>query len=287
MRIFITGGGGLLGSRLAEIALEDGHDVFSGYNRNLPEIGEPIKLDLAMDSSISKAVAKARPEVVFHTAALTDVDRCEVERDLACRINARATKRLAEAAKESCAFLLYVSTDYVFDGNKGMYRENDPTAPINQYGLSKLLGEKYASCVARTCVIYGSRPASGKVNFALWILKKLQRGESIKIVTDQYITPTLNTNLARMLLEIGERKITGIYHLAGATRISRYNFACRLADAFKLDRGLITSSSMKDMRWNAKRPADSSLATSKAEMVLQEKPYDLDKSIVILKEEIS
>jgi dTDP-4-dehydrorhamnose reductase len=287
MRIFITGGNGLLGSRLAQIALAEGHEVFAGYNQGVPENGEPVKFDLTLDSSVSKAVNLARPEVVFHTAALTDVDRCEAEQDLACQVNARGTKLLSAAAKKAGAFMVYISTDYVFDGIKGMYRENDATNPINHYGRTKLLGEKYADCVARTCVIYGSRPASGKVNFALWIMDRLKKREGIKIVTDQYISPTLNTNLARMLLEAGERRLKGIYHLAGAERISRYDYACRLADTLSLDKGLIAPSKMADIGWKALRPIDSSMDVSKAAQLLKEKPCNIDESFRILKEEIS
>lgn len=286
MRILVTGGGGLLGSKLAEIAMEGGHEVFSGYNHNLPKKGAPVKFDLTVDSSISKAVDLARPEVIFHTAALTDVDKCEAERDLACRINAKGTKLLADAAKGAGSFLVYVSTDYVFDGCRGLYKESDAPNPISHYGYTKLLGEKYADCVARTCVIYGSRPASGKVNFALWIIDKLQKGEGIRVVTDQYITPTLNTNLSRMLLEAGEGRLESIYHLAGSERISRYDYACRLADAFGLDKSLIAPSKMADIGWRAKRPMDSSMDISKAAQLLREKPWDIDKSFKILKEEI-
>jgi dTDP-4-dehydrorhamnose reductase len=287
MRVFITGGGGLLGSRLARMALEEGHEVFSGYNHSIPENGKPLKLDLAVDSSIIKAVGLARPEIIFHTAAMTDVDRCEEKQDLACRINARGTKVLAEAAKEAGSFMIYVSTDYVFDGYKGMYKEDDTTNPINQYGYTKLMGEKYADCIARTCVIYGSRPASGKINFALWILEKLRKGEEIKVVTDQHISPTLNTNLARMLLEAGEQRREGIYHLAGATRISRYDFACNLADIFELDKRQIIPSKMADLSWKAKRPMDSSMDVSKVSQLQREKPWDIDRSLRTLKEEIS
>ncbi len=287
MRMFITGGGGLLGSKLAEIAMDEGHKVFSGYNHNLPDKGESVKFDLAIDNSIDKAIGLIQPEVIFHTAALTDVDKCERERDLACEINVRGTKILAEAAKNSGAFLVYISTDYVFDGSQGLYREDDATNPISHYGYTKLLGEKYADCVARPCVIYGSRPASGKVNFALWIIDKLLRGERIKIVTDQYISPTLNTNLARMLLEAGEKRLEGIYHLAGAERISRFDYACRLADAFGLDKSLIAPSKMAEIGWKAKRPMDSSMNVTKAAQLLKEKPWDIDKSFIVLKEEIS
>lgn len=287
MRIFITGGGGLLGSRLSQIALEQGHEVFSGHNNNLPENGIPVKFNLAAESSINKAVSQAQPEVIFHTAALTDVDKCETERNLACQINVRGTKLMAEAAKKSGAFLIYISTDYVFDGSRGMYREEDAVNPISHYGYTKLLGEKYANCVARPCVIYGSRPASGKVNFALWIIDKLRKGEKIKIVTDQYISPTLNTNLAGMLLEAGEKRLEGIYHLAGAERISRYDYACRLADIFGLDKSLIAPSKMAEIGWKAKRPMDSSMDVSKAVHLFKEKPWNIDKSFKTLREEIS
>jgi dTDP-4-dehydrorhamnose reductase len=286
MRIFITGGGGLLGSKLAEIALEKGHKVFSGYYHSLPEKGEPVKFDLAVDSNISKAVDLIQPEVIFHTAALTDVDKCEMERDLACRINVSGTKLLSESAKNARSFLIYISTDYVFDGIRGLYKENDAPNPINHYGYTKHLGEKYSDCIARTCVIYGSRPASGKVNFALWIIDKLQKGEGIKIVTDQYISPTLNANLAKMLLDVGERRLEGIYHLAGAERISRYDYACCLADKFGLDEGLIAPSKMADMAWKALRPMDSSLDASKAGKTLKVGPYDLERSLQVLSEEI-
>lgn len=287
MRIFITGGGGLLGSKLAELSLKEGYEVYSGYSHNLPEKGAPVRFDLTVDSSIRKAIDLVRPEVIFHTAALTDVDKCEAERDLACQINTRGTKLLAEAAKNTEAFLIYISTDYVFDGNRGMYKENDVTNPISHYGYTKLLGEKYAECVTRTCVIYGSRPASGKVNFALWIIENLQKGKGIKIVTDQYISPTLNTNLARMLLDVGDKRTGGTYHLAGAERISRYDYACRLADVFGMDKSLISTSKMADIGWRAKRPMDSSMDVSKAVQLLREKPWNIDKSLRILREEIS
>jgi dTDP-4-dehydrorhamnose reductase len=252
----------------------------------LPEKGWPVQFDLAADNGILKAIDRSRPEVVFHTAALTDVDRCEVDRDLACRINVRGTKILAEAARQTGAYMVYISTDYVFDGRRGMYREECATDPANHYGFTKLLGEQYADCVARTCVIYGSRPASGKINFALWILDKLSRGENIKIVQDQYVSPTLNTNLAKMLLEAGERRLEGIWHLAGSTSTSRYNFACQLADEFGLNRNFLIPSRMADMTWMAHRPKDSSLDVSKAERLLKEKPYNLAKSLKTLKEEI-
>ena len=286
MKIFITGGSGLLGSKIAEIALKKyGHEVYAGYCHNKPEFGEPVKFDLTKDADL-EVIYKIKPEVIIHTAALTNVDECETNKELAYKINAEGTKRVAEIAKNLGAFLVYVSTDYVFSGDKGMYKEEDEPDPVGNYGYTKLLGEKYCDCVARPCVIFGAKPASGKVNFALWLINNLRNREEVKIVTDQYITPTLNTNLAKMLLEIAERGLKGIFHLAGATRVSRYDFALQIANEFDLDKNSIAPSRMADMRWIATRPKDSSLDTSKASRYLKEKTYDLDKALEVLKEEM-
>lgn len=275
-----------MGSKVAEIGLKKGYEVFSGYAHHLPEHGTAVKLDLTDSSSLAEAVKTSRPEAIIHTAALTDVDLCETNKELAHRMNVLGTKTLAEAAREVGAFTVYTSTDYVFDGSRGMYKEEDAPDPVNYYGVSKLLGEPYCDSVARTCVIYGSRPASGKVNFALWILDRLGKGDSVKVVTDQYITPTLNTNLAMMALELAECKLVGVYHLVGATRISRYDFAVELAKAFGLDENLIIRSKMSEMRWAARRPADSSLDTSKAFRCLDSKPWSIEEALRTLKNEI-
>lgn len=286
MKIFVTGGSGLLGSKIAEIALKMyEHEVCTGYCHNKPEFGAPVKFDLTKDRDL-EVIYKIRPEVIIHTAALTNVDECETNKELAYKINTEGTKRVVEVAGELKAFLVYVSTDYVFSGNKGMYKEEDAPNPVDYYGHTKLMGENYCDCIARPGVIYGTKPASGTINFALWLIDKLRNKEEVKIVTDQYITPTLNTNLAKMLLEVAEKELKGVFHLAGATRVSRYDFALQIADKFELDKKLIVQSRIADMRWIAPRPKDSSLDTSKALRYLKEKPYELDKALDVLKEEM-
>jgi dTDP-4-dehydrorhamnose reductase len=284
MKLLVTGGSGLMGSKVAELGLQEGYEVFSGYAHHRPTHGVAVKIDLRDDSSVGEAVKAVRPDVIIHTAGLTDVDLCETDKNLAYRINAQATKTLAEAAKVVGAFTVYTSTDYVFDGSKGMYKEEDATDPVNYYGYSKLLGEIYCDAIARTCVIYGSRPASGKVNFALWILKGLAEGKAVKVVIDQHITPTLNTNLAGMVLELAERRHKGVYHLAGATRISRYDFAVMIARTFGFDENMIIRSRMSEMTWAAKRPADSSLDISKATRCLNAKPWSIEEALRTLRD---
>ena len=159
--------------------------------------------------------------------------------------------------------------------------------PVSYYGLTKLLGEEFCDgCIARSCVIYGSRPASGKVNFALWIINSLKSNHPINVVTDQFITPTLNSNLAAMLLESAEKHLRGIYHLAGASHVSRYDFACEVAHTFDLDSSLILPCRMDDLKLDAKRPKDSSLDITKAASTFEATPLILPEALQRLKVEM-
>ena len=292
MRVLVTGAGGLLGSIVVSLA-SGKYDVYAAFNQHPPPKGIPVKLDLLEKEETAALVAKTRPDAVVHTAALTDVDKCERERDLAEKVNHEATRTLSESAKKAGAYFLYVSTDYVFDGRRGMYREEDQTNPISVYGLSKLHGEESVqasgaeSCIARGSVVYGARPGAGKVNFALWLVERLRNGESVKVLEDQYVSPTLNSRFAEMILEALERRTNGIFHMAGASRVSRYDFAVALADTFGLDASLVEPVTMDEMKWVAKRPRDSSLDVSKATSLISKKPLLLPDALLKLKHAVT
>ena len=293
MRILITGGSGLLGSKISEKATEKGREVYSGYNTHKSTFGIPTKLDICNRTILDKIFRNVKPEVVIHAAALTNVDRCEKDKKPAWKVNVEGTRNIAELSRKNKAFSIYISTDYVFSGDKGMYKETDETDPVNHYGTTKLEGEKAIKaildrwCIARPSVIYGSTPAAGKVNFALWVLEKLERREPINIITDQHVSPTLNTNLAEMILEVTERKLTGVYHLAGATPINRYDFAQLIAETFKLDKNLIEPAKSEQMTWKAKRPKNTSLNVDKATRMLQNEPLKIQEALNTLKDETS
>jgi dTDP-4-dehydrorhamnose reductase len=284
MKILVTGGSGLLGAHLVSLAQKEGHMVLSSYKSRPPTGGEPIQLDLAELPAIVLTIRKVAPDIIIHTASLADVDLCEQEPELARLVNGEATGKVAEAAAALQAYLIYVSTDYVFDGNDGMYEEDDVPNPVNSYGESKLLGEQFVResgaryCVARTSVLYGwgreHRP-----NFATWVLNKLRSRQVARVVNDQHVSPTLNLNLAEMILDVSKKRLEGTLHLAGATRIDRYNFALRIADVFQLDPGSIEQVSSKDIGWIAKRPTDSSLDVSTATRLLDRKPLKLDTAL--------
>jgi len=291
MKILITGAGGLLGTKLCEIAINRKHEVYSIFRIHAPPYGKPLQIDITNRAAVEKAFTRIKPDAVVHTAAHTDVDECEIKKELAWKINVNGTENIVNSCKSHDSFLVYISTDYVFDGKNGMYKETDIPSPINYYGLTKLEGEKRVEtmidnfCIARTSVIYGVAPAAGKVNFALWLIEKLKSGDNVRIVIDQWNSPTLNTNLANMIIEIVERGISGVYHLAGTTRTSRYNFARLIAKHFKLNEQLIIPTTSDQIKWLARRPKDSSLNVQKAQQILKNKPLEIKESIRIMKNE--
>jgi len=291
MDILVTGASGLLGSRLAKLLIYKGYKIYTGYYSNKPNYGIPVKLDVSNENNISKVIDEIKPDVIIHSAALTNVDVCETNKKLAWKINVLGTRNIALYSKRIKSFLIYISTDYVFDGSKGFYKEDDQPNPINYYGFTKLRGEEEVKnlvdeyCIVRPSVIYGSTPASGKINFALWVIEKLKNNESINVVTDQWNSPTLNTNLAEMLIEVLEKRLTGIYHLAGATRINRYEFAKLIAEVFSLNKELIKPIDSNKISWIARRPKDSSLDVRKALSTLSHKPYKIEDALNVLKNE--
>ncbi len=291
LKLLITGASGLFGSKLAQIALAKGIEVYSSDIQRFTVYGNFVKLDITQKEQVNESFLKIKPDVVVHAASLTDVDKCELNKALAWRINVEGTKNIIAASQQVDSFLMYISTDYVFSGEQGRYVESDSPNPINYYGLTKLEAEELVQelsqhLIARPSVIYGSTPAAGKINFALWLIETLRKGEHVKILTDQWNTPTLNTNLAEMTLEAIDRRLTGIYHMCGASRVSRFEFAHRIADVFGLDKSLIDKSHSSQFTWPAKRPEDSSLDTSKAKRTLKSKPLAMGEALAQLKLEL-
>src|SRR5437867_10366398 len=193
-------------------------------------------------------------------------------------VNSISVSHLASSASAHKALLVQLWTDYVVSGEKGMYAETGPPSPVNEYGRSRLEGEEMARlagegnwCVARASVVYGwGHPQRG--NAETYVYDKLSNGEQIRMVQDQYCSPTYNDNLARMILEIVEKRVLGIIHTSGATRINRYDFAVLVAKSLGLDATLIVPVESASLQWKAKRPRDSSLDVKKSSELLREKP---------------
>lgn len=295
-RILVVGSNGLLGQKIAEQLVRG-----TSYHITLASIEEApvreldaapyLQMDITSHKEVRDLVAEARPEVIINCAALTNVDACETERELAWKINVSGVEYLAEAAKKHHAVLVHVSSDYVFDGKSGPYTEDDRPEPLSYYGKSKLASENVLRSagipyiVARTMVLYGQAPGV-KANFALWLVQSLEARQSVRVVDDQFGNPTLVDDLAYGLLRAVELGKTGVYHIAGRDIISRYEFAVRLARVFGLDESLIVPIKTSSLKQPAARPLKSGLITLKAEVELGFKPSSVEHGLEILKSQL-
>jgi len=289
LKFLVTGSAGLVGQQVVK-DLSKSNQVFSCYNESKPEYGDSVKMDLKNYEMVSSILTEIKPDVVIHLGAMTGVDLCEKEKTSASEINTKATEIIAKECSKLNSFLVYVSTDYVFDGNFGMYKEDDVANPLGFYGKSKLEGEKAVQnfstnwCIVRTSTPFGLHPT--KKSFPIWVIENLQKQKQIDVLIDQFTSPTYVPNLSRMLIEISERRITGIIHAAGASKISRYQMASMVSDKLNLDGTLLKQISMNKMKWVAQRPKDSSLDVSRASSILNEKPQKIDQSLNLFIDEM-
>ena len=209
---------------------------------------------------------------------------------MAFDVNAKSTQIIAQQCSILNTFLVYVSTDYVFNGNSGMYYESSTPNPLSIYGKSKLEGEKMIQtfssdwCIARTSTPFGLHPT--KKSFPIWVIENLKKQKQIDVLSDQFTSPTYVPNLSKMLIEISERHLDGIFHVAGATKISRYEMARMVSDKLNLDEKLLRDVSINELKLEAPRPKDSSLNISKADIILNEKPQKINQSLDLFIDEI-
>ena len=282
-KFLVTGSAGLIGTQIVKDLVEMNFEVYSCYTKNKPNAGISKYLELSEENEIRIVLNEIKPDIVIHLGAITDVDQCEEQKEIALLINEKATQILAEESVKINAFFIYVSTDYVFDGKVGMKNEEDTPNPINFYGKSKLNGEGalkklIPSClIIRTSTPFGLHPK--KKTFPLWVKENLELKNEIPVVIDQFTSPTYVPNLSKMIIEVAIKKNIGIIHLAGRTRISRYEFARKIAEKLDLDPNFLKPIKMADMKWRAERPEDSSLDVSKAYSTLDNKPQDIEESL--------
>ena len=290
MKFLVTGSAGLVGSQVVKDLVQKNHIVYSCYHNELPSHGIPLQLDLTDSGKIIQILQETKPDRIIHLAAMTNVELCETEKELATLLNIKSTEILAKQAAKQNIFFVYVSTDYVFDGIHGMKKEGDVTNPLGFYGKTKLEGEltldNIAShwCIARTSTPFGIHQT--KKSFPIWIKENLELEKEIPVLDDQFTSPTYVPNLSKMLIDIATRQITGTIHLAGASRISRYEFASMISDRLNLDKSLLKPTKIDEMNWKAQRPRDSSLDVSLAIEILNEKPQTIQQSLELFFSEL-
>jgi dTDP-4-dehydrorhamnose reductase len=280
--ILIVGSTGLVGSKVYSAAEQSGYEVHGTQNARVSPFPSSHKLDITDREATLKLVKALQPVAIVNTAALHNVDYCETHREEAARVNVEGTRNLASAAAKQGCRLIHLSTDYVFDGRTGHYRESDRPDPTNYYGWTKLDSEKAALeassyAIARPSVIYGWNSlestgvasSSGKtINFAMYVIDKLEKGQAVKAVRDQYSSPTFADNLAQVLMRLIEYSGNGIFHTAGRSCASRYEFALKIAETFGHSSGLVQPTQSTDFKQLAQRPKNSCLNVEKAEREL-------------------
>jgi dTDP-4-dehydrorhamnose reductase len=247
-------------------------------------------VDITNESKIKETIGDINPDFVVNTAAIANVDLCETERELAYKTNALAVGYIGEACKKLNIPLCHISTDYVFDGEKGNYVEDDEMNPINYYGWTKAEGEKILNelnydltSIVRISVPYCVSPV--KTNFFLWVLNSLREGKEINAVIDQWNTPTYTDELTNGIIKIYEKYVNGTLHFGGGEKVSRYEFALKVAKIFDLNSDLIKPIQSSELGWKANRPKDTSLNNNKIEKRLKIKLKTINECLKEIKGE--
>ena len=271
MRALVIGASGQVGAALLGALAARGHEATGTYAHHAAPGLAP--LDVTDRVAVEQAVAAARPDWVLCPAGLTHVDRCEEHPAEAFAINRDGALHAARAAQRAGAGFVFFSTEYVFDGERGPYAEDDPARPLSQYGLSKWEGERAVlaeiprAIVVRTTVVYG--PDRQEKNFVYQLIRNCQSGQPMRIPSDQISSPTYNADLAAATIELCERDLRGIYHLAGATLLDRFTFARLACEIFHLDPSHLTPVTTSSLNQKAPRPLKAGLLITKAQALLQ------------------
>lgn len=292
-RILITGSNGLLGQKIVN-KLIDRTDVelvatSRGENRHPSKASFTYHaLDLLDSNALGQAMHTYQPDVVIHTAAMTQVDACEDQRESCDALNVGVVKNLVQVCQELDAHLVHISTDFIFDGEDGPYAEDASPNPLNYYGFSKLKAEEailstsVSHAILRTILLYGVTPAMSRSNIVLWVKKSLEDGKDIRVVHDQMRSPTLVEDLADASIEAAVRKAEGIYHISGPEAMRVVDIAYRVADFWGLDRSLISEIDSSSLAQRAKRPPITGFVIDKAIKNLDYQPHQLEEGLAVL-----
>jgi dTDP-4-dehydrorhamnose reductase len=281
-KILITGSNGMLGSNLC--LMYSKNNIVYATGKVSPNIPNCLnhKLDILNKNDLNKII-EFKPDIIIHCAALTNVDYCETHKNQSKKINTIASTNIAKIAKDIKSYFVYISTDSVFNGKFGNYSEKNKTNPKNIYGKTKLIAEekiKKINCnyvILRTNIYGWNR--QNKKSIAEWMLDKLEKNENLNVFNDVWFSPILVNNLGRVIIELYNKKYNGILHIAGSEKCTKFEFAKKIAEIFKLDNKLINSISIDKIELNAKRGKKLNLNVNKANKVLKTKLLNIKEGL--------
>lgn len=297
MKILITGSNGLLGQKLVMLLQQNEQVqlVATARSSSLQNIknGEFHLLDVTDRGQVEGLISSLKPEVVIHTAAMTQVDDCETKRDACWLNNVTAVEHLVDACQNHNTHLVHVSTDFIFDGSTGPLDEMAKPNPVNYYGESKLAAERVIQnssiswSILRTVLVYGIMTDLSRSNIVLWVKKSLEEGKSISVVNDQWRTPTLAEDLAMGCYLAAIKKAKGVYNISGKDFITPFDIAVKTAEFFKLDSSLIKATDSTQFKQPARRPLKTGFVIDKAKKELGYEPHSFLEGLEILSKQIT
>ncbi|HXA02905.1 MAG TPA: SDR family oxidoreductase [Cytophagaceae bacterium] len=296
-KVLITGSNGLLGQKLVQLLSEDNnyqvHASGRGANRAPSNDGyEYHPLDITNKSEIDKIIGSIKPDFIIHTAAMTNVDQCEAEKEGCWKQNVDAAQYLSEAAEKNKSFLIHLSTDFIFDGKNGPYDETALAKPLSYYGESKLAAENIVQksstkwAIIRTVLVYGLVHDMSRSNIILWVKKNLEESKTINVVNDQFRTPTLAEDLAMGCYLVMKNEATGIFNISGKDMLTPYDMAMKTADFFRLDKKFIVKTDSTKFTQPAVRPMRTGFVIDKAVEKLGYDPHSFEEGIKLLAEQM-
>jgi dTDP-4-dehydrorhamnose reductase len=294
-KILVTGANGLLGQKVTELFRhETSHElVLTDLHENAfePRGFDYFPLDITKKEDVKDAVKRLKPDYIINTAAYTNVDGCETDRELSWKVNVDAVKHLIIASRANSSRIIHISTDYIFDGKTGNYDENSKPNPLSYYGKSKLASENALLtsgvdfAIVRTMIIYGTGK-NLRPNFAIWLINMISEKNRVTIVDDQFGMPTMVDDLGWGLVKMVELKKSGIYNICGSEYLSRFEFAVKLAGIFGFNENLIQPVKTSDLNQAAARPMNSGFVLLKAESELGIKPLNVTEGLMLLKTQL-
>lgn len=296
--VLVTGSNGLLGQKITENILlnKQYHLIATSKGSNRYPIKEGYvyaEMDILDPGQVRNVVAQYKPDAIIHTAAMTNVDTCQVEKKLAHALNVEAVKTLVAVCETMNIQLIHLSTDFVFDGEQGPYEESAEPNPLSYYGQTKVEAEelvKNSHCrwsIIRTILVYGIVKDMSRSNIVLWAKNALEKAAPLNVVNDQWRMPTLAEDLASACLAAVEKEVTGIYHISGKDMMSVSELVARVADYFNLDKSLITEVSSSTLNQSAARPKRTGFILDKAIRDLNYQPHSFEEGIEILEQQMA
>lgn len=294
MKILVTGSNGLLGQKLIYL-LKSKNNIeliatSIGSNRLIDTTGYQFySLDICNKGQVDSIVNNCKPDVIINTAAMTNVDACETDKEGAKKLNIDAVNYLVETCETNNIHLIHLSTDFIFDGENGPYKEEDAPHPLSYYAYTKNEGEKIIMSsklkkwtIVRTILVYGIVDNMSRSNIVLWVRNSLIKKQKINVVDDQFRSPTLAEDLAEACWLIAQKKATGVYHISGEHTISILELAQKVANHFNLDKSLISPISSASLKQPAKRPPRTGFIIKKAIKDLGFTPHSFEDGLKIV-----